>query len=108
GQNWNWSFTPNAGSTIALLKPLPAGQFNSATGTITWVRGTENFTVNFSITQPLVYDPTCTTPPRITAGVVTFTSTGGTHSGTFTATFTGCGIKPIISPVSPPSSSTGH
>ncbi|MBV8151450.1 MAG: hypothetical protein JOY59_07830, partial [Candidatus Eremiobacteraeota bacterium] len=50
GQNWNWSFTPNAGSTITLLKPLPAGQFNSATGTITWARGTENFTVNFSIT----------------------------------------------------------
>ena len=100
-QNWNWSFTPNSGSTIALFKPLPSGQFSTATGTITWARGTENFTLNFSITTPLVYDSTCTTPPRITAGVVTFTTTGsGSHNGTFTATFTGCGVKPTVSPVS--------
>lgn len=95
GQNWQWSFTPASGQTIQLLHPLPAGQFTSASGTITYANGTENATLTFSIAAPLTFDPTCATAPRLTSGVVSYTLTGS-KTGTFTATFTGCGIPPII------------
>ena len=98
-QNWQWTFTPNVGSTIQLLHPLPGGQFTGSSGTITYANGSMNATVTFSITTPLVYDPACTTPPRIDSGVVTFTVSGNNnHNGSFTATFPGCGQKPVITP----------
>lgn len=102
-QNWQWTFTPAAGATIKLLRALPAGQFSQASGTITWARNLENFMVNFSISTPLQYDPTCNAEPKFTAGVVAFTRTGGNNSGSFTATFTGCGIPPIIASSGGPS-----
>jgi hypothetical protein len=98
-QNWQWTFTPNSGQTIQLLHALPAGQFTGSSGTITYVNGSTNATVAFSITTALVYDPTCATPPRIDSGVVSFTVNGtNNHNGSFTATFTACGQKPVIAP----------
>ena len=96
-QNWEWTFTPASGQTIQLLHPLPAGQFTGSSGTITYANGSTNATLSFSITTPLVYDPACATPPRIDSGVVSFTVNGNnSHNGSFTATFPGCGQKPII------------
>lgn len=96
-QSWQWTFTPNSGQTIQLLHPLVAGQFTGSNGTITYVNGSTNATISFSITTPLVYDPTCATPPRIDSGVVTFTVSGNNnHNGSYTATFPGCGQKPVI------------
>jgi len=98
-QNWEWTFTPNSGQTVQLLHALPAGQFTGSSGTITYVNGSKNATIAFAITTPLVYDPTCTTSPRIDSGVVSFTVGGNNnHNGSFTATFTGCGQKPTIAP----------
>jgi hypothetical protein len=98
-QGWQWTFTPNAGQIIQLLHALPAGQFTGSSGTITYVNGSTNATVAFSITTALVYDPTCATPPRIDSGVVSFTVDGNnSHNGSFTATFSGCGQKPVIAP----------
>jgi hypothetical protein len=98
-QNWQWTFTPNSGQTAQLLHALPAGQFTGSSGTITYVNGSTNATIAFSITTPLVYDPTCATPPRIDSGVVSFTVSGNNnHNGSFTATFPGCGQKPVIAP----------
>jgi hypothetical protein len=98
-QNWEWTFTPSSGQTVALLHALPAGQFTGSSGTISYANGSTNATIAFSITTPLVYDPTCTTPPRIDSGVVSFTVNGNnSHNGSFTATFTGCGQKPVIAP----------
>ncbi len=98
-QNWQWTFTPNSGQTIQLLHALPAGQFTGSSGTITYANGSMNATIAFAITTPLVYDPTCSTPPRIDSGVVTFTVNGSNnHNGSFTATFSGCGQRPVIAP----------
>jgi hypothetical protein len=98
-QTWQWTFTPNSGQTVQLLHALPAGQFTGSSGTITYVNGSTNATVAFSITTALVYDPTCATPPRIDSGVVSFTVNGNnSHNGSFTATFSGCGQKPVIAP----------
>jgi hypothetical protein len=98
-QNWQWTFTPNSGGTVQLLHALPAGQFTGSSGTIAYVNGSINATIAFSITTALVYDPTCATPPRIDSGVVSFTVSGNnSHNGSFTATFTGCGQKPVIAP----------
>lgn len=98
-QDWQWTFTPNSGQTIALLHALPAGQFTGSSGTITYVNGSKNATIAFAITTALVYDPSCATPPRIDSGVVSFTVSGSNnHNGAFTATFTGCGQKPVIGP----------
>lgn len=102
-QNWQWTFTPASGATLKLLRALPAGQFSQASGTITWARNLENFMVNFSISTPLQYDPTCSSEPKFTAGVVAFTRTGGANNGSFTATFTGCGVPPIIASSGGPS-----
>jgi VCBS repeat-containing protein len=96
-QNWQWTFTPASGATVQLLHALPAGQFAGSSGTITYVNGSTNATVAFSIATPLVYDPGCATPPRIDSGVVSFTVNGNNnHNGSFTATFPGCGQKPVI------------
>jgi len=98
-QNWQWTFTPNSGQTLQLLHALPPGQFTGSSGTITYVNGSTNATIAFAITTPLVYDPACATPPRIDSGVVSFTVGGSNnHNGSFTATFTGCGQKPVIAP----------
>ncbi len=98
-QNWQWTFTPTSGQTVQLLHALPAGQFTGSSGTITYVNGSTNATIAFAITTPLVYDPTCATPPRIDSGVVSFTVNGNNnHNGSFTATFSGCGQKPVIAP----------
>jgi len=98
-QNWEWTFTPNSGQTVQLLHALPGGQFTGSSGTITYVNGGTNATIAFAITTALVYDPTCATPPRIDSGVVSFTVNGNNnHNGSFTATFTGCGQKPVIAP----------
>ena len=96
-QNWQWTFTPSSGQTVQLLHALPAGQFTGSSGTITYVNGSANATIAFSITSPLVYDPACATSPRIDSGAVSFTVNGNNnHNGSFTATFPGCGQKPVI------------
>jgi hypothetical protein len=57
--------------------------------------------VAFSITTPLVYDPSCATPPRIDSGVIAFNVSGSNnHNGSFTLTFNGCGQRPTITPAS--------
>lgn len=96
-QSWEWTFTPNSGQTVQLLHPLPGGSFTGSTGTITYLNGTTNATLSFSITTALVYDPACATPPRIDSGVVSLTVVGSnSHNGAFTVTFPGCGQKPVI------------
>ena len=98
-QSWSWTFTPASGQTVQLLHPLPAGSFTGSNGTVTYVNGSTNATVAFSITTPLVYDPSCTTPPRIDSGVIAFTVSGSNnHNGSYTLTFNGCGQKPTLSP----------
>lgn len=98
-QSWQWTFTPSSGGTVQLLHPLVAGQFTGSNGTITYVNGSLDATLTFSITTPLVYDPTCTTPPRIDSGVVSFSVNGNSNrTGSYTATFPGCGQKPVITP----------
>lgn len=97
-QSWSWTFTPASGQTVQLLHPLPAGSFTGSNGTVTYVNGSTNATIAFSIATPLVYDPTCTTPPRIDSGVISFTVSGSNnHNGSFALTFTGCGQKPTLS-----------
>ena len=98
-QSWQWTFTPASGQTVQLLHPLVAGSFTGSSGTITYANGSSNATLSFAITTPLVYDPSCSTPPRIDSGVIAFTVVGANnHNGSFTLSFPGCGQKPVITP----------
>jgi len=100
-QSWSWTFTPASGQTVQLLHPLPAGSFTGSNGTVTYVNGSTNATIAFSIATPLIYDPSCSTPPRIDSGSIAFTVAGNNaHNGSFTLTFNGCGQKPTITPAS--------
>lgn len=94
--SWHSHFTADPGQNVVLLEKLPAGKFDEADGSATYLGAIVNVTVNFSIAEPLHFDPTCTSSPAFTSGVIQFTRTGGTNPGSFTATFTGCGIPPIV------------
>lgn len=96
---WESHFTADPGQSVVLLQQLPAGKFDQAEGTATYVSGAFNVIVTFNITQPLHFDPTCASSPAFTSGVIRFDRTGGNNPGSFTATFSGCGIPPAISPL---------
>lgn len=94
--SWTWQFVPSAG-TVSMNQRLPAGVFTQAGGSLTWVRNNENFTLTVSIASPLVYDPACSSHPRITAGAVRYVRTGSSTSASFTQTFNGCGRASTVS-----------
>ncbi len=96
--DWEWHFTAAPGLSVQLLRKLPAGQFDEAHGTAAHSNGASIVVVGFSIAQPLQFDPTCTTPPAFTSGQIKYTQAGGANPGKFTATFSGCGIPPVIAP----------
>ncbi|MGH7662108.1 MAG: hypothetical protein ACRENA_14480, partial [Vulcanimicrobiaceae bacterium] len=58
--NWESHFTADPQQNVVLLEKLPAGKFDEAHGSATYVNASISVTVNFSITQPLHFDPTCT------------------------------------------------
>lgn len=88
------SFIAATPGTLQVGLPLPSG-FATITGTITWHRSTENWSLAVATTSPLQYDATClTTPQRIVAGQITLTGTVANVPGVLTVTWSGCGTDP--------------
>ena len=87
------TFTPAAGQTLAFGQPLPDGTF-ARTGTFTWSRGGVSRTFTVTTVTPLVWDTSCTTDRKITAGEVHATLSDGSYIKTV---WTGCGVDPTRS-----------
>jgi hypothetical protein len=87
------TFTPAAGQSLAFGEPLPDGTF-ARTGTFTWSRGGVSRTFTVTTVTPLVWDSSCTTDRKITAGEVHATLSDGSYIRTVWA---GCGMDPTRS-----------
>ncbi len=88
------SFIAATPGALLVGQPLPSG-FVVITGSITWHRSTENWTLAVATTSPLQYDATClTTPQRIAGGQITLTGTVANVPGVLTITWSGCGTDP--------------
>jgi len=87
------AFTPAAGQSLAFGQPLPDGTL-TRTGTFTWTRGGVSRTFTVTTVVPLVWDSSCTTDRKITAGEVHETLSDGSYIKTV---WTGCGVDPTRS-----------
>jgi hypothetical protein len=88
------SFIAATPGTLQIGQPLPSG-FMVVTGSISWHRSTENWTLTVATTSPLQYDATClTTPQRIAAGQIILVGTVAGVPGVLTITWSGCGTDP--------------
>jgi hypothetical protein len=87
------SFTPAAGHSLAFGQPLPDGTFVRS-GTFTWSRGSVSRTFTVTTVTPLVWDSSCTTDRKITAGETHATLSDGSYIRTV---WTGCGVDPVRS-----------
>jgi hypothetical protein len=97
------SFIAATPGTLQVGQPLPSG-FATITGTLTWHRSTENWSLAVATTSPLQYDATClTTPQRIVAGQITLTGTVANVPGVLTVTWSGCGTDPARHWIAAPS-----
>lgn len=92
---WTVSYTPAAGQVLAAGQPLPSGTF-SATGTVDWTRGTEQFSFAVATQTPLSYDATCDSAQRITAGELRALGTFNGRAGYLRMRWTACGVEPSV------------
>ncbi len=88
-KTWSSTFTADVAGTI---KPdsLPNGTWN-ITGTSTWTRGTNTYSLSVTTNPVLHYNATCTAAPRFDAGTLTAVVTRGSNKSTVTIQFTACG-----------------
>lgn len=94
-KQWTAQFTPASGGTIARGQPLPAGAL-SATGSLSWTRGSDTFTMTLTTPVPLVYDATCTQPQRVSAGELRARGTFNGASGFVVVRWSACGVEPSV------------
>ena len=87
-------FVPDTAGTLLLGQPLPPGKL-TVSGSLHWLRSTEDWTITVTTAVPLTFDPTCAgTPQRITGGELDLTGTINGADGTLALTFTACGVDP--------------
>jgi hypothetical protein len=87
------AFTSDS-DTVKVLSQLPSGSLDLS-GTMTWHRSTENWSLGIATPIPLAFDPTCnTTPQRIRSGQLSLSGTISGEAGVLTITFNGCGNDP--------------
>jgi hypothetical protein len=87
-------FVPDTAGTLRLLQPLPPGKL-VLTGSLHWLRRTEDWTISVTTRVPLTFDPACAgTPQQITGGKLDLTGTINGANGTLTLTFAACGVDP--------------
>ena len=87
------TFTPAVGENLAVGQPLPNGTF-AKSGTFTWSRGSISRTFVVTTVTPLVWDASCTTDRKITAGETHWTLGDGSY---IKVVWTGCGVDPTVS-----------
>ena len=87
------TFTPAAGQSLTFGQPLPDGTFVRS-GTFIWSRGSVSRAFTVTTVTPLVWDSSCTTDRKITAGETHATLSDGSYIRTV---WTGCGVDPVRS-----------
>ena len=87
------TFTPAAGQSLSFGQPLPDGTLVRSGG-FTWTRGGVSRTFTVETVTPLVWDSSCTTDRKITAGEVHAILSDGSYVRTV---WTGCGADPTRS-----------
>ena len=89
-KNWVGKFTAATPGTIQPGQALPGGSWTLG-GTSQWDHGLRNWSVVTTTTAPLVFDPTCEVPPRITSGSLHLMVTRDQSVTDVDITFTACG-----------------
>jgi len=89
-KDWAGKFTAATAGTIQPGQPLPAGTWTLG-GASQWDHGLRNWSVVTTTTAPLIYDPTCDVPPRITSGSLHLMVTRDQGVTDVDITFTACG-----------------
>jgi hypothetical protein len=84
------SFTPADGESLAFGQPLPDGTLTRS-GTFTWSRGQVSRAFTVTTVVPLVWDASCTTDRKISAGETHATLADGSYIRTV---WTACGVDP--------------
>lgn len=95
---WDLSFSPEAGSSIELFKALPSGRFN-LTGTTRWSGEDGAYTLEVSTPEGLDYDADCTQTPSIVNGRID-ARLSGINNTKISIQFSACGVKPTVTLVS--------
>jgi hypothetical protein len=84
------SFTPAQSESLTFGQPLPDGTFTRS-GTFTWSRGQVSRAFTVTTVVPLVWDASCTTDRKISAGETHATLADGSYIKTV---WTACGVDP--------------
>jgi hypothetical protein len=95
-QDWQATFTPSAGGTLAVDQLLPDGTI-TIQGTLDWARFGESFSLTVTTAAPLQYDADCfDTPQRIRSGELRGTGTFNGEDGYVRLVWNDCGDEPEI------------
>ena len=89
-KDWVGKFTALTPGTIQPGQPLPAGSW-TLDGTSEWERGGRTWSVVTTTTDPLVFDPACAVPPRLTGGSLHLVVTRDGVVTDVDIVFTACG-----------------
>src|SRR5437667_1063917 len=93
-RKWLATFTADQAGSIQVGSRLPSGDWTIA-GASTYTSGTNSFSLSVTTSEPLHYNPSCTTEPRFDSGKLSPVVTKGTTSTTVTIEFTACGQYPV-------------
>lgn len=88
------TFTAKTAGTLIPGNPPPDGDI-TVTGTLSWHRSTEHWTLTVATPTPLVYDKDCVATPRIVGGQLTLTGTIAGEDGVLLLTWNECGVRPV-------------
>ena len=89
-RKWLATFTADQAGSIQVGSRLPSGDWTIA-GASTYTSGTNSYALSVTTSEPLHYNPSCTTEPRFDSGKLSAVVTKGTTSTTVTIEFTACG-----------------
>ena len=89
-RKWLATFTADQAGSIQVGSRLPSGDWTIA-GASTYTSGTNSYSLSVTTSEPLHYNPSCTTEPRFDSGKLSAVVTKGTTSTTVTIEFTACG-----------------
>jgi hypothetical protein len=88
-RTWSATFTADVAGSIR-RDSLPNGTWN-LTGTSTWTRGTNSYSIAVTTNPQLHYNATCTVTPRFDAGTLAAVVTRNNVTTNVTIQFTACG-----------------
>lgn len=92
---WGASFVPAIGSTIVADQPLPSGAY-SAIGTVSYARGSDNFSFSLVTSTALRYDANCTGDNPFRSGEVRAVLTGNDGRGYVRVRYQDCAEPNVV------------